>query len=373
MGEHDKDFRPAACRAARLRICAALLCVAAGWGLVLPACGRKDDPGLPLRLAPEAVGSAQSFARSGGAVLMWKPPVENTAGAELLDLAGFRIYREKVRMDDECAGCPPVQQLHYDASYAGPRGLVPERTWQVYYDRGLAVGHVYTYTIRAYNVRGIEGPPSPALTVHYDVVFLPPASVACERTAAGIRIAWEPPPALVTGAPAGEPAGYTVYRGREPGVLGMLPLNQVLVQEHAFEDVPEDFDQVYYYCVRAVRRVQETLLESDLSAECAVEYVDRTLPGVPQMLTAIATGEGILLKWVPEFDHDYAGFNIYRKLPAEERFTRLNKDSIIRNSWLDRTAQPLGRYVYAVTAVDRSPRSRESGMSEPVDIWYVLR
>jgi hypothetical protein len=352
---------------------AVLVCVAAGGALLLTACGRKGDPGLPVRPAPEAIRQVQVFARSDAAVLMWKPPLRNTTGGELLDLAGFRIYREAVRMGDECRGCPPALRLHYDYAAAGPHGRVPERTWQVFYDRGLAAGHVYTYMIRGYTARGTEGPPSQVLTVHYDAVPRPPGSLSCQRTPAGIRIAWEPPAELVSGAPAGELAGYTIYRSREPGAAAQLPVSQTLVQEHVWEDVPPEVDQVYYYCVRAVRRVQQTLLESDPSAECSVEYADLALPGVPRMLTAIATGEGILLKWVPEFDVEYAGFNIYRRLPGEERFTRLNRDVVTVNSWLDTTAQPLRRYVYAVTSIERAPRGRESGLCEPVDIWYIVR
>ena len=115
-----------------------------------------------------------------------------------------------------------------------------------------------------------------------------------------------------------------------------------------------------------------TLIESDPSAEVEVSYMDITAPGAPQGLVAIPTKEGVLLKWVPKTEQDFAGFHLYRKEPDEDRFIRINKKLITKNSMVDATAQITKRYVYGVTAVDFSQKGNESDLSETVEILYLV-
>lgn len=341
--------------------------------IVCCACGKKADPGLPLTRAPKPVQRLHAFARSESIVLIWRAPRENTDETPLIDLAGFTIYRDEVPLEDVCARCPKNFMPIYDYDYRGPRGSVPEKQWMIYHDRERTAGNLYTYMLRSYNEQGVAGPRSALVHVYWDVPPAPPRGLAAARRYRVVDITWQPPDGLEDGSPAADWAGYNVYRSTEPGTREQLPLNEGLVTGTSYQDVPEERDTVYFYTVRAVRAVHDTLIESAPAAEVQMAYRDITPPGTPQALTAVPTENGMLLKWMPKTESDFAGFNLYRRGPGEPSFRRLNEELITQSSWLDTTALIRKRYVYAVTSVDTSAQANESDFSEPVEVLYITR
>ncbi len=348
---------------------------AAGLLLVLFffACGRKADPGLPLTIAPQPAERLYAFARDEAVVLVWKFPRQNTNESSLHDLAGCRIFREEVPFEQACLKCPKNFIQIFDYEYRGPRGKTPGREWVLYYDRDITVQNLYTYTIQCYNEKDVPGPYSRKVHIYWDVPPAAPGGFSVSRRYRVVELQWDKTLTLADGTPADNIAGYNVYRAADPGVTEQLPLHEEILIDTWFEDIPEKQDTVYYYSVRAVRAVQGSLIESAASAEIKIVYSDIKPPGIPQALTAIPTADGIVLKWMPKAEQDFAGFNLYRReLPAKE-FIRLNEKRISQSSWVDTTARKRKRYIYAVTSVDKSAQANESDFSKPAEVLYIIK
>lgn len=347
--------------------------IAALIGLSMQACGKKADPGLPVSRAPEAPRRFQAVARAEGIVLLWRAPDSNMDATPLLDLAGFTIERADMPLDQACRTCPRDYRLLHDYPYTGRRGAVPEKQFFTYQDSAIVFKRLYTYRVRCYNERDQSGQPTKPLDVAWDVPPQPPADLRCERSGRLLRLFWSAPAALADGSPCADLAGYTVYRTTNKGVYEEAPLTEEPVADTAFEDVPQELNTTYFYTVRAVRRVADTLIESLPSSEIEVAYLDLQPPGVPEGLTAVPTAGGVLLKWIPKAEKDFAGVNVYRSTRRDGGFVKLNTQPITEPSWTDTTAQPNTRYIYAVTAVDRSPQANESPMSEPVEVMNRVK
>jgi len=346
-------------------VCCALLVCAA------PACGRKGDPFLGVPLAPSKVRALTAVGRPAEIVLSWQAPRENTDGSELRDLSGFRIYRAQESFADFCRTCPRRWELLFDYEYRGPAGQQPERRMYQYRDTAVRPGTVYEYRLQAYNASGAVGPAPQAVAVHYDAAPRSPEGFALERRNRLIVLGWKPVGTLVDGRVAEDIAGYNVYRRLETEEFA-APLNAAPVEVLQYEDISPAYDTVYYYSVRAVRMIEQSVLESDGAPEIRLAYLDITPPEPPRFLTAIAQPEGVLLKWMAKSEKGFAGYHIYRRPAGAGQFTRLNSEVLLENSWVDTTAVRRQRYEYAVTAIDDSQSANESAFSETVYIHYVL-
>jgi len=339
--------------------------------LAAPACGRKGDPFLSVPLAPSKVRAPGAVARPGGIMLQWQSPRDNTDDSDLRDLAGFYIYRAQEPFDDYCATCPSRYELLFDYEYRGPAGRKPERRPYQYGDTAVRPGNVYLYRLQAYNARGAAGPPSEPVAVYYDAAPAFPQDVELERRNRLIVLSWKPVSELADGRPAEGITGYHVYRRLEAETYD-APLNEQPVTATLFDDIPPDYDKIYYYTVRTVRLYEKSVIESAAVPELRLEYLDITPPGSPRFLTAIAQPDGILLKWMAKSEKGFAGYHVYRRTAGAGEFTRLNPELVLTNSWVDTTARRRGRYEYAVSAIDDSLSANESQLSESVSIRYIL-
>ena len=63
-----------------------------------------------------------AVARPGEILVQWKAPRNNTDATDLLDLAGFYVYRAQETFADFCLKCPRSYELLFDYEYQGPRG-----------------------------------------------------------------------------------------------------------------------------------------------------------------------------------------------------------------------------------------------------------
>lgn len=338
--------------------------------LAVSACGRKGDPFLSVPFAPSKVRAVTAVARPGEIVLTWQAPRDNTDETDLLDLSGFHVYRAQKTFADYCLKCPRSYELLFDYEYQGPRGQRLERRSYHYRDTAVKPGIVYMYRLRAYNATGEAGPNADPLDVHYDVAPQAPRDFQLERRNRLVALSWQPVGALADGRAAGDISGYTIYRRVEKGAYEAA-LNAQPIREVVFEDIPPEYDTVYYYTVRAARTVEQTIIESDACPEIRLEYFDIIPPEAPRFLTPIAQPGGILLKWMAKSEKGFAGYHVYRRTVGGE-FNRLNPELLQTNSWVDTTAVKGQGYEYAVSSVDDSQRANESSHSEPVYIRYIL-
>jgi len=357
-------YRLLSCRSLLL-CCLALAC------LTVSACGRKGDPFLSVPLAPAKVSALRAVARPGEILVQWQAPRDNTDETDLLDLAGFYVYRAQETFSDYCVKCPRSYDLLFDYEYRGPSGKRPEKRSYNFSDTAVKPGMVYMYRLRAYNAAGTSGQDVDPYVVHYDTALKTPQGFVVERKNRLIVLNWQPVGGLADGRAADDVSGYTVYRRTDSEELGVA-LNGEPIAEVYFEDIPPADDTVYYYTVRAVRIHEQTTIESDASEEVRLEYYDITPPEAPRFLTAIGQPGGILLKWMAKTEKGFAGYHVYRRIAGRGEFKRLNQELLTANSWLDTTAVKRRRYEYAVSAVDDSLSVNESPLSENVSLRFIL-
>lgn len=335
------------------------------------SCGRKGDPFLSVPLAPSKVRAVTAVGRPDGIILHWQPPRDNTDDSDLLDLAGFHIFRARVASQDYCPACPVSYEKLLDYEYRGPAGRRPERRRYLYRDTAVRHGSVYIYQLQAYNAGGVSGPASEPVVVHYDAAPGAPRGVALDRRNRLIVLSWQPVTDLSDGRAADDIAGYNVYRRLENEDYD-APLNEQPVSETLFEDIPPAYDAVYFYEVRTVRMNGQSVIESAGAPELRLAYLDTTPPAAPRFLTAIAQPDGILLKWMAKSEKGFAGYHLYRRPAGSGEFKRLNTELLLENAWVDTAAVKRQRYEYAVSAVDDSQSANESPLSETVTIRYIL-
>ena len=339
--------------------------------LIASACGKKADPGLPMPIVPEAPSRFQAFARSEGIFILWRAPDKNVNDTPLLDLAGFKIQRASEPIEKFCPKCPKNVSQLADIVYKGDRGKAPGKQPYYYQDTALEFDTVYFYQMHAYNEREKAGKSTKPLLVYWDRPPATPAGLKVDRQNKLLQLSWQPVAALEDGRPLEGFAGYNIYRTEQQGIYEEAPVNKEPVEEPVFEDAPEKIDATYFYAIRAARMVKETMVESGLSSDLQVAYMDITPPGAPKGLTAIPRQNGVELKWIGAFQKDVAGYNIYRRDAGG--FVRLNGQLVTDNSWLDASAKAGGSYVYCVTSVDASAKANESSMSEPASVTFKLQ
>jgi fibronectin type 3 domain-containing protein len=361
-------FRAFSCRALCVRLLTLVICYNA-----LYACGKKSDPFVLQAIAPKSVKDFQALSRPEGTILFWRPPRENIDKTPLYDLAGFKIFREEILFEKSCPTCPKNFYLLHDYAYSGIRGKVPVKEFFVYYDRSLTFKNVYTYKIHCYNEHGNLSPASSFVTIDWDTPPAPPRALQHIQGQRAVELLWSGPDTLEDGTPMDEFTGFNMYRTVEKGIYDIKPINSEPIMENTFLDTSVGYDNTYYYTVRTLLKVGASLIESYPSEEITVAYLDTTPPGIPQGLTAIAVPDGVLLKWIPKTEKDFAGFHLYRKEPDQQQFVRINDKLITGASWVDRTTKMNNVYIYGITGIDNSLKKNESSLSETVKILYILR
>jgi len=337
------------------------------------SCGIKDGPYLPQPVVPKAARGFQVLLRSEGILLEWRAPKKNTDGSPLTNLGGFRIFRAETAFEDICLSCPRDFIPIFDYVYAGPQDRVPAENRLLYTDTDLKYRNMYTYKLQVYNRNNDPGKPAVASDVYWDLPFSAPRKVTAGKSGRLVTISWEPPLTMADGSPAEPFCGYNLYRSEKSGEAGTIPVNEEVFSETAIEDIPPDKNRVYYYTVRAVRKVRDSLVESVASAEAPVSCLDVSPPGIPRGLVAVPVDGGILLKWIPKAEKDFSGFHVYRKERGEKDFVRINDTLLQAATWLDRSVKLKRQYVYTVTSVDASAAANESAFSETAEVYYILK
>ena len=337
------------------------------------SCGVKAGPSLPKKVLSNPAKNFRVFVRSDGALLRWNAPQENTDGSPLLNLGGFGVFRSETEFEKICVSCPRDFSQIFDYNYVGSKNKNPEAATFFYLDTALEFKNLYTYKLQTYTENGDAGLSTRDVDVYWDAPPLKPDKVIAEKNGRLTTVRWDAPLTNEDGTPAEEIYGYNLYRSEKRGDESLFPLNNEVFKETVGEDIPSENEKVYYYSVRAVKKVKNSMVESASSSEVAVSYMDTSPPGIPTGLAAIPVEDGVLLKWVPKAEKDFSGFNIYRKTGKEKDFVKINTSLVKIASWIDVDAKVKHRYAYAVTSVDSSAAANESDFSEPVKVYYIFK
>jgi hypothetical protein len=230
---------------------------------------------------------------------------------------------------------------------------------------GGGVGHTVRYGIL---VRDRRGRPSP-LVVAKDLIILQavaaPGNLRGEPTADGIRLVWEPPV-------GGDGVHYNLYRPEEVSTALDSPLNRKPLSTADYLDNTVETGHTYTYFVRAVLADGRPYRESEDSASITLDAEDLFPPAAPRGLVAVQEGNAVRLFWDPNPERDLRGYRVYRRQiegQQEGDWMPVGPDPVESPAFLDDDVRVGQRWLYRITAIDRSTPPNESlPSSEPVDI-----
>ena len=207
-------------------------------------------------------------------MLRWNAPRENTDATPLLNLGGFRIFKAETAFEKVCLSCPRNFSQIFDYHYMGTKNKVPEETKFFYLDTALEFKNLYTYKLQTYDKNGDTGLSTEPVDIYWDVPPLKPDNVISKKSGRLITVSWDAPLVNEDGTPSEEIYGYNLYRSKKSGGESFFPINSKVLKKTAGEDIPPGNEKVYYYTVRAVRKVKDSLVESASSHEVEVLYMD---------------------------------------------------------------------------------------------------
>lgn len=92
---------------------------------------------------------------------------------------------------------------------------------------------------------------------------------------------------------------------------------------------------------------------SQPSAAKSIE-IDTTAPSAPTNLTITVRDGALELAWTASSSSDTLGYNIWRKAPGEQNFTKINPQVVVGTQYRDAGLQNGQTYFYKVTAVDNA-------------------
>ncbi len=332
------------------------------------SCGRKGAPLPPLTVIPEAIREIRAVVRSEGILILWSPPQRNNDGSNLENLMGFKVLRSEIPPERTCDRCIEIFEPLFDVIYTLPvesEGEMEQGIFKVF-DNNLKFTYRYKYKVLSYTTTGYLSPDSDIVDVTWDVAPSSPINIVGEGGDKFIHLKWVPPSTLVDGQPIYGLAGFNIYRAKNNRSYSIFPINKEPVTDNYYIDSGLENNVKYFYIIRSVRKVNETLIESPPSNEIIVVPNDRVPPEPPRGLVAIPEKEGIVLKWDAGMESDLAGYNIYRKRMGEKSWKKLNKEIVKATTFKDSSVKKGIIYYYYITAVDNSPATNESDASSDV-------
>lgn len=176
------------------------------------------------------------------------------------------------------------------------------------------------------------------------------------------ELGWDIPTLNNDGTPVNPPTLFNVYRRVDPQ-SPETRLNPAPLKEGRFKDESIELGKSYLYSVRPVVETPSSSVEGEDSQPLEVTNADTYPPKPPDELTAISSGEGISLVWLPNTEADLAGYWVYRSGP-DKKFERLQDQLLTTASIIDKSAEKGQTYFYRVKAVDM--KGNESEFSEEV-------
>ena len=174
---------------------------------------------------------------------------------------------------------------------------------------------------------------------------LAPATIDAVQNNGKIHLSWTRPEFYTR--------GYYVYRGSELDTLTQI--TDLILSDSltvTFDDVlPKGYKgKTLTYGVKAVNTSYDI---SPLSAIINVVSPSVISVATPINVMAKRLGNNVLIYWNNKVDENILGFNLWRKIVGEEKFTKMSTEPLISatNSFIDSTANVSTSYEYALQAI----------------------
>lgn len=326
------------------------------------ACGKQGPPLPPLRAVPAATKDLSVVQQGPRLLLSFTYPSTTPAGTALEGISSVQILSASRQATSEGKANPmdprefagaakPLQTItgaDLTAATSGSRIDVPLPLPAA--TAGAAPQASY-FAIRTYGKNGDESELSNVVSV---VPRTPPAAperITVTARADGIQIEWSP----VEGATA----GYNIYRRDAQERAHGKPLHTAGAQERSWLDNTARFGQSYIYTVTSLAR-QEPVLESAITSDHEVRYLDRFPPPPPTELVALTETGRARLVWRLSEGEDVAGYLVYRRDDGGD-WARITDKPVEVAEFVDTTIRSGRTYFYRVTAVDQTGNESAPG------------
>lgn len=336
----------------------------------LLACGKKANPIIPVKVTPNGIENLSYLIKGKTLIVFWGIPKQNTDGSPLTDLKGFRVQKGEWPTKDVCATCPDQFQQTLWIDLKGPElpdiRIEPDQV-QLSFNR-LTPGRTYFFQVTAVTKKEAASKPSKTLRLPWELPLAPPSALQVKSDRKGLVISWNPSLTLIDGTPAVDLAGYTLERRMEKGSWQKLNTEPIMESNYLDSELQENV--TYAYRVKALRRIQENILESELSEEKEILFTRTTPPPPVQDLMAIVNPSGVELRWQAIETETPSGYHVYRRLKGEKTAVRITSKTVQDTQYEDRQVKPGTTYWYSVSAVGSAPALREGPRSIETEITF---
>ncbi|OGP49856.1 MAG: hypothetical protein A2Y79_02620 [Deltaproteobacteria bacterium RBG_13_43_22] len=336
----------------------------------LLSCGKKANPIIPVKASPKGIEDLNYQIKGKSLVVSWAIPQQNTDGSPLTDLKGFKVQKGEWLTRNFCPTCPDQFQETLWIDLKGPEQpdirVEPDQV-QLTFNQ-LHPGNTYFFQVTAVTKKEAESSPSKTLRLSWELPLNPPSELQVKPDQQGILISWRPSPSLIDGSAPEGLAGYFLERRMEKGSWQKITAQPIT--KTIYTDLELQENVTYTYRVKALRLVQENLLESEASEEKGIVYTRTAPPPAVQDLIAFLSPNGVELRWQGIETMTPSGYHIYKRMRNEKIPRRITQEAIKETSFEDRQVRPGTVYFYSISAVGNPPALVEGPRSTEVEITY---
>ena len=358
--------------------------------ILLGGCAAPAEPLERRAPVPKAVSDLVAVQAGNDIVLRFTLPKETVDRRPLKQLPAIEIYRMIRPVGSATPAAPSVSPA--------PRLILtlPPAMVDQYSDQGhiRAVDSLKAEDfqpdeeeVAEYSVRTRASTKKESADSNFVILRIYPAAdpvtdLKVETTHSGILLTWTPPQKTLVGS-VPTIAKYDVYRS-ELDTAGTPAANDVenLKQKTPLLEIGESeattyrdtlavLGKTYLYSVRSVVRYPNGVIESGDSNLARMTPSDVFPPTAPQGLVVVfvppvgGAPAHIELSWAINSETDIAGYNVYRSEQEGAPGTSLNPELLLTPVFRDMNAVPGRRYLYTVTAVDRSGNESPASAAAP--------
>ncbi len=365
--------------------------------LLTTGCANPGPPRPPSLHLPRPVTDLSAERVDGEVRLHWTNPSKSTDGLPVQPTMIAELCRSAARVREICR---PVQQIAVAPGKPGewidrlPPALAEGPPALLIYRIRLrnGSGHDAGPSAPAFAAAGSAPPPVTGLQARpwpegalVEWTRVPGAApVLLDRTAVaapGAGAAAAPPPPPRTANPTFLGAGSGAGSGAASGAGSAVQLraaDAAGTDPGGTEDRTAGQGLRYRYTAARVREADleghRVTLRSHSSAPVFVSVRDIFPPQPPSGLASVPGAPGaraaeISLSWEPSPEPDLLGYNVYRTAagagppPPPGAWVRLNREPLAAPAFRDEHVTAGTRYLYRVTAVDRSGNESQPGPS----------
>ncbi len=379
--------------------------------LFIAGCASPGEPTARKPSVPAPVADVAASQSGNRVLLRFAVPQDSVGGGSLDHPPTIEIYRD-FEAAPRSGELNPTAPKHPSLLTTIPSELVPRYAvrGQFQYSDPLDSAEFTNHpnSILVYSVRTRVSLKKLSAVSNFAALRVYPApdpisDLKGQVTPSAVVLNWSPPQRTPIG-PVPALAGYRIYRAETqeqssppagaadgptpqsapstfaplPGLRASPPARQTPLVKIGESDSPNfgdghvEFGKTYIYSVRSVLDYSGAVIESSDSNLLTITPRDTFPPAAPTGLIGIFVPAGnrepayVDLSWVVSSEPDLAGYRVYRSERAGVLGTSLDTQLLLTPAFRDMNVVSGRRYLYAVTAVDRS--GNESSPSAAIGV-----